>query len=215
MTDPSVLVLDLGGVVCRFRPERRLLALAELTGRPPAVIDQDLFASGFDDAAERGALAPDTYRADLRHLLGLPDNETTAARLTAAWAQAFDPDRRVLDLLTRVTVPLVLFTNNGPLLDPVLADERREVAAPFDTVLTSWRLGARTPDPAAFAGATAALGVDPGRVFFVDDSPANVDAARTHGWQVHLHRTDLELRAALTTAGLLGPPRSTDPKETP
>ena len=38
-----VVVFDLGGVVCRWLPDRRLLALAELSGLPPATIDQLVF----------------------------------------------------------------------------------------------------------------------------------------------------------------------------
>ena len=59
----------------------------------------------------------------------------------------------------------------------------------FDQLVFSWRLGVTKPDPEAFDRATEALGVAPDEVFFVDDSAANVEAARAAGWQAH-HFTD-------------------------
>ena len=44
----SVLVMDLGGVTCRFDPDRRLAAISVLSGLAPGTIDQQVFGSGFD-----------------------------------------------------------------------------------------------------------------------------------------------------------------------
>lgn len=207
MTDPaSVLVMDLGGVTCRWLPDRRLVALSQLSGLPPGTIDATVFESGFDDAGERGQFPGDAFATQLRALLGLPtDDPDTEAALRAAWAQAFAPDPRVLRLLARASGPTALFTNNGPLLEDALAHELASVGSVFDRLLFSWRLGTTKPDAVAFERATEALGVEPAAVLFVDDSAANVEAARAHGWQAHHFRTDLELRAALTDAGLLAP----------
>ncbi|CAN5645240.1 HAD-IA family hydrolase [soil metagenome] len=203
----SILVMDLGGVTCRWLPDRRLAALAELSGLPAATIDASLFESGFDDATERGRFPLEDLLAQLRALLGLGDGVGTQAEVTAelraAWASAFDPDLRVLDLVTRASTPAVLFTNNGPLLEEALAHELGPVGDAFDRVLCSWRLGATKPDPTAFARAAEALDVEPGQILFVDDSVANVEEARAQGWQAHHFRDHLNLRVALGAAGLL------------
>ncbi|QXC62966.1 HAD-IA family hydrolase [Aquihabitans sp. G128] len=208
MTDaPAVLVMDLGGVTCRWLPDRRLAALARLSGLPEATVEASVFESGFDDATERGQFTLDEVVANLRTVLNLaaqPETvDETEAELRAAWALAFEPDLRVLDLVVRAECPAALFTNNGPLLEAALDHELRGVGEAFQQVVCSWHLGVTKPDPLAFERATAALAVEPARVLFVDDSAANVAAAQAHGWRAHHFRDHLNLRAALGDAGLL------------
>jgi len=204
---PAILVMDLGGVTCRWLPDRRLAALARLSGLPPGTVELTVFDSGFDDATERGQFDLAEVVEQLRSLLGLATQPETVdesyAELRAAWAQAFEPDLRVLDLITRAECPAALFTNNGPLLEAALDHELGGVGDVFDHRLFSWRLGTTKPDPQAFERATAALGVAPGEVLFVDDSAANVAAAEAHGWRAHHFRDHLNLQAALADAGLL------------
>ncbi|MCU1498629.1 MAG: hydrolase [Acidimicrobiales bacterium] len=208
MTDTaSILVLDLGGVTCRWLPDRRVAALAALSGLPAATVEASVFDSGFDDATERGLFGLDELVTQLRHLLSLGEQPSTevdgAAELRSAWARAFEPDLRVLDLISRAACPTALFTNNGPLLELALDHELGRVGEVFDQLLFSWRLGVTKPAALAFERATEVLGVAPGRILFVDDSAANVAAAEAHGWRAHHFRDTLNLHAALTAAGLL------------
>ncbi len=203
MAPVDLLVMDLGGVVCQWVPDRRLHALTQLSGLPGATIDAQVFESGFDDAAERGQFTLDEFTGDLEALLGIGEDPASTERLRAAWALAFEPDARVLELVGRVSAPTALFTNNGPLLEDALHHELGAVGAAFDRVLCSWHLGATKPDPEAFSRASAALDVDPGAIFFVDDRAANVDAAHHAGWQAHHFRDVLNLTAALADAGVL------------
>jgi putative hydrolase of the HAD superfamily len=199
---PEVLVADLGGVLCRWLPDRRIHALAALSGLPAATVDELVFTSGFDDAADRGRFDLAAFTAELRSLLVLgPDVDDDAVR--AAWATAYEPDTRVLDLVERTTRPTAVFTNNGPLLEAALGRELAAVGEVFDRVVCSWHLGATKPDPAAYAGAVEALGVHPSVVLFVDDSDDNVVAARAAGWQAHHYTDPLNLTATLRGAGLL------------
>ena len=62
----------------------------------------------------------------------------------------------------------------------------------FDFVVDSSSVGVRKPDPRIFEIALAQLGdVAPGQVVFLDDYQANVDAARTLGFQAITVGTDL------------------------
>lgn len=62
----------------------------------------------------------------------------------------------------------------------------------FDRLLNSHDFGVAKPDPAAYASAHAAVEehlqqtVPPRRVWFTDDTAANVDAAREFGWTAEL-----------------------------
>ena len=55
----GVVVFDLGGVLCHFRPDRRLAALAAETGLVAAQIEQAIRGSGLDRRAEQGELTRD------------------------------------------------------------------------------------------------------------------------------------------------------------
>ncbi|HWJ64090.1 MAG TPA: HAD-IA family hydrolase [Acidimicrobiales bacterium] len=200
---PDVLVMDLGGVTCRWLPDRRLTALSELCGLPAETIDQLVFESGFDDAGERGRFKLDEFTAELLGLLGLSPTTELRDAARAAWATAFEPDARVLKLIRDARCPSALFTNNGPLLEAGLVEDLTEVGSTFDQLLFSWRLGTTKPDPAAFARAAERLGVDPARILFVDDSADNAKAAEAAGWQAHRYTNSLNLHAALSEAGLL------------
>lgn len=203
MSHPEVLVMDLGGVTCRWLPDRRLTALSELSGLPAETIDQLVFTSGFDDAGERGRFPLDEFVAELLRLLGLAPTADLADAARAAWATAFEPDARVLKLIRTARCPSALFTNNGPLLEAGLVEDLTDVGAAFDQLLFSWRLGTTKPDPAAFDAATERLGVAPSGIFFVDDSAANVEAAQAAGWQAHRYTNSLNLHAALSAVDLL------------
>jgi putative hydrolase of the HAD superfamily len=200
---PDVLVMDLGGVTCRWLPDRRLTALSDLSGLPPGTIDQVVFESGFDDAGERGRFEPEEFVAELLGLLGMAPEQELADAARSAWASAFEPDARVLKLIRDARCPSALFTNNGPLLEAGLVEDLTEVGGAFDQLLFSWRLGTTKPDPVAFERATERLDAAPDRILFVDDSAANVEAADAFGWQTHRYTNSLNLHAALADAGLL------------
>jgi putative hydrolase of the HAD superfamily len=188
----SVLVLDLGGVAARWLPDRRLHALTELSGLPPATIDQLVFESGFEDAGERGQFTEEEYVTALLGLLGLPGER--AEDIRAAWAMAYEPDARVLRAVERAPARTALFTNNGPLVEAALAHELTAIDAAFDQCLFAWRLGVGKPEVAAFERVAAELGVAPEQVVFFDDSQDNVDGARAAGWQAHRFTTVLDLQ---------------------
>lgn len=65
----------------------------------------------------------------------------------------------------------------------------------FGTLVFSGEVGLAKPDPAVFRRADAELG--PADVVFFDDTAANVDAAREHGWTAHLWTTPADALAAL------------------
>jgi glucose-1-phosphatase len=175
-----VILFDLGGVVCRFVPERRMAALAEASALPPGQIRALVWESGYEAECERGLHTTAEIHREVCRRLGL---EMSYERFRSVWALAFEPDHGVLRVADSVRqwVRTALFTNNGPvLLDamPVL-------------------LGAVKPEPAAFSAALARLNKEPGDVLLVDDSPSVVDGARAAGLHSVLFTTADALRADL------------------
>ena len=74
-----------------------------------------------------------------------------------------------------------MLSNNVPALcDKVRNDLRMERIEKF---VFSNEIGVRKPDPAAFAALEAAMELPPRETVFIDDSAANIDAARELGFQ--------------------------------
>lgn len=201
MSSPiEAVVLDLGGVVCRFAPDRRLDALSRMTGVPASDIHATLWASGLDARADAGDLDHDEAYAQVLDRL---DGKLTATDLRVAWAAAFEPDEEVLALVRALDRPAVLFSNNGPITEDCLGRELGAVGSAFDTLLLSWRLGATKPAGEAFAEAVKHIGVPAQAVLYVDDALANVRAAAHLGWIAHPYRGAGRLRRLFEAHELL------------
>jgi len=100
-------------------------------------------------------------------------------------------------------VPLYALTNFGA---EFWARSRRgwPIFDLFADVVVSGEERVAKPDPAIFAIAERRFGHRPGALFFTDDNPANVAAARERGWQAHLFDGATGLEAELSRLGLLG-----------
>jgi putative hydrolase of the HAD superfamily len=74
-----------------------------------------------------------------------------------------------------------------------------------DDIVYSHEVALKKPDPAVFELTAARLAVEPGEVAFLDDVPANVDAARLAGWRAVLHldteRSIREMEAIIASDG--------------
>lgn len=203
MTDAAdrMLVMDLGGVVATWVPGQRLAELGNIADLLPQTVDQRVFESGFDDAGDRGQFTLDEFLEELAGLLELPRPVSAVhrAELQRAWAFAYEISPAVLRVAAAHPGPTALFTNNGPVMEAALGPNAplAAVSSTFDHLVFSWRLQATKPDPEAFERAAAHLGVDPSSITFVDDSEANVVAARAAGWHALQYTTTLDLQAAL------------------
>lgn len=100
-------------------------------------------------------------------------------------------------------VPLYALTNFGA---EFWARSRRgwPIFDLFADVVVSGEERVAKPDPAIFAIAEKRFGRAPGELFFTDDNPANVAAARVRGWHAHLFKDASDLEAELRGLGLLG-----------
>ena len=190
------MVVDLGGVAAAYRPERRLAQLVAETGLIAERITAALFDSGLDHRAERGDFTPDEA---VGRVLGALDGKLDVGSLVAAWSRCFEPDESVLQVIAGRRERTGLFTNNGPIVDLCLAGPLAGLAAPFDHLICSWHLEVCKPDRAAFERAAEHLDADPGELLLLDDSLANVEAARSTGWHAALITDAADVDRALSS----------------
>ncbi|MGW2584231.1 HAD family hydrolase [Streptomyces virginiae] len=173
--NPKVILFDLGDVVCRFVPERRLELLAAACGTSPQDVREALYGTGLVDLWDRGGATAGRIHETVRNELGFKGGRAELERL---WCAAFDPDHEVLRLV-RASRPCrtALFTNNDALLLSALPRVMPQVAECFDKLVFSCELGAKKPDPRAFEQALSEMSADPADAIFIDDKAENVSAA--------------------------------------
>lgn len=75
----------------------------------------------------------------------------------------------------------------------------------FTEVLVSGREGLAKPDPAIFVRAEEMFDLTPGQTAFLDDSEANVAAARAAGWHAHVFVGAADARSWLRGLGIALP----------
>src|SRR6476619_5159095 len=91
-----LLLVDIGGVVCRFDSPRRAAALAAASGLEPAEVWARLFGSGFDTACDRGTYSLAEQCQGICTRLNV---SASPRQLAEWWAAGFTPDQDVLDIL--------------------------------------------------------------------------------------------------------------------
>lgn len=206
----TAVVFDLGGVLIDWRreflyeqlipdPERRAWFLDTVCtlawnadgdrGRPFAEL-----------IAERSALFPD--QADL---------------IAAYWERwdempgpAIDETVAVLHEVQALGVPTFALTNWSAETLPRVRHRYRFLHS-FDGMVVSGEEGVIKPDPAIYRLLCRRFDLSPDRTFFVDDSDANVEAARDLGFASHRFVGAAALRTALIEAGVAVSPAPRSP----
>lgn len=191
---PPLFLFDFDQTLSAYDFRKRLPALALATGLSQYRLASTWWAGGHETAAESGAYpTTEAYLEAFRQVTGgaLTREDWVRARL-AAMTPVPETLRalRVADALGTAS----LLSNNPIIFHDTFAELAPEAAAILGPrSLVSAMLGARKPDPAAFAAALARYGARPHDALFVDDSAANVEGARAAGltaFQVRLTGPD-------------------------
>jgi len=205
MTRPALVLFDLDGVLAHYGHDVRVRELAERTGTSPEAVEQALFGSGLEAAADLGEFDTDGVVTELSKRLGTAVSleDCIAARTAAMQA---DTDVLALAALASQRAGVAILTNNGLML----RDHLEQICPPLfplfaGRVHCSAQYKLAKPDPDVFLKCVAKLGATPETTVFIDDKAANAEGARAAGLAAH-HFQGLEgLRAALTEHDLLEP----------
>jgi putative hydrolase of the HAD superfamily len=201
MTSSPVLVLDIDGVVSLAHPGSAAPWYASL--KEDWALDYDEVARDFfrGDFLEvlRGRL--DLYVA----LQPFLEGKGLADRLEEFVAYWFEKDaaidRTVLaeaDAWRKRTGGRCFAASNQEHHRVAYLRDTMGLGAHFDEIIYSAALGVCKPDRVFFTNAQARMGILAAQsILFVDDSAANVDAARACGWRAMLYRGPESLARAL------------------
>lgn len=192
------VLFDLGGVLADFNgfPE-----LARLTGAPDVVaVQQRWLQSPAVRSFESGACDQDAFAA---RLIAEWQLAFTAERLIerfAGWLGSPYPDAGEVVARAGHGATVGCLTNTNPIHWRAIS--RWPLTATFSHRFLSFELGVVKPDPAIFDRAIAALELPPSQILFLDDSPANVAAARARGLLAEQTAGASAAAAALAAHGL-------------
>lgn len=195
------IVFDFGNVVAFFDHGRAIARLARYTDVPPAELMLQLYGSPIEDRYERGKLSTAEYvrLAKLNGRLTCTDDEFLSAFVDIFWR-----NDAVCELIPRLKprYRLLLASNTNDAHYRKFAEQFADVLGHFDHLCTSHVGGCRKPEPEFFAYCQRYAGAEPGECAFADDLPANVEAARTHGWRGIAYRPGDDLAALLKAEGV-------------
>jgi 2-haloacid dehalogenase len=198
----DAVVFDVGGVLLDWNPRylyRKLLDDEGEMERFLAEVCTMEWHSAHDrgvpfsrSSAELAATHPE--HAELIEAWGARSEEMVAGELTEVVA--------LLAALKRAGVPCYALTNMEAETFPLRRD-RYAFFGWFDGVVVSAYERIAKPDPEIFRRLLARFGLRAHRTVLIDDSPANVEAARGVGMQAVQFSDAARLRDWLVTAGLL------------
>lgn len=203
MTEISLILFDLNGVLYNYDRAARIAHLASISKLSPEAILAAIWESGFEDSGDAGILDAADYLRDFGARIGC---DLAEADWVAAQQASVTPIAPTLALLPRLRddVQCAVLTNNNLLVlrhFPTLYPEAAALAGSRTCV--SAEFGARKPDPEVYRRCLIRLGVAPQQALFIDDSPANVAGASTAGLHSYQYTGSEDLGADLASRGLL------------
>ena len=206
----NAALFDLGGVVLHFRGNGRAAAEAAV-GLPAGTLRRIAYKESFA-LANYGVYSHQDWLEAVRHDL-VAEFGPRAGAAVEVWAKdpgELDEDAvAILKGVRALGIPVGIFTNNTTGLE---ADLVRLGFDAFDTLINSADLGVIKPSPLAYRLAIKAMGVTAGEIFFADDSPTNVLAARHVGLRAVEFVSVPSLIADLATCGITLPSATPDAK---
>jgi HAD superfamily hydrolase (TIGR01509 family) len=203
VTEISLVLFDLNGVLYRYDRDRRIATLSSLSKVSPDAIRIAIWDSGYEDSGDAGALDAAAYLHGFGAQIGYDLSEP---QWVTAQQVAVAPVPETIALLPRLRsgVQCAVLTNNNLLVRRHFAALYPEVAAVVgNRACVSAEFGARKPHPQAYLRCLVRLGAEPAATLFIDDSPVNVAGARSAGLHTHLYLTSAKLAAALRRFRLL------------
>jgi putative hydrolase of the HAD superfamily len=195
--DVDALLFDLGGVLVEIDFDRVCARWAELAGVPVEHV-RARFSHGPDyQRHERGEIDMAAYAATLRRDLGIGlEDEPLIEGWQRVFVDAIEPTVRLVREL-RGKIPMYVFSNTNATHHAFWRERYAAALEPFDRVFVSSEIGARKPEPEAYARVARAIGVPIDRILFFDDSAENVAGALAAGMRAIRVRSPDDVQRAV------------------
>jgi len=195
---PTTLLFDLGGVLYEASTMTSLGALLG-TSIPEAEIKERWLSSPAVRGFELGRLTPEEFAAEMVDEWRIPLAPQEFMEQMVTWVKGpYEGAEALLERL-RAGYRVCCLTNSNGLHWSAIGAFLEH----FDVVFSSHLLGEIKPDEAVFVKVLDELDVEPGSVWFFDDSEPNVRAAERLGIRSFLVNGFEELTLCLTRHRLI------------
>jgi HAD superfamily hydrolase (TIGR01509 family) len=193
----TTIVFDFGNVLGFFSHRKAAEQLARFsTLSADDILDRYLLDPDLEDDFESGRMSLPQFRALVRKRCQVTCSD---AQLDWAIADMFTPNDEVCALVPALKprYRLVLLSNTNELHALHFRRQFADTLSHFDSLVLSHEVGLRKPCPDIYTHCHTIAGSTPRQCLFIDDLPANVDAARACGWQGIVYHRGLDLRREL------------------
>jgi epoxide hydrolase-like predicted phosphatase len=190
------VIFDYGGVIMKTVDYTPRHEWDQRLGLPPGSVEQVVHGSASWLQAQRGEITPPEYWADIAHQLVL--GETEIHELALDFYRGDRLDRALIQYIQELRAadyPVALLSNAPVTLARDL--QVQGIAHLFNPLVISAHIGVMKPDPRAYQATLEHLGRPAEHTIFVDDMPANVEAAAALGIHAVRYHDGMELRAVL------------------
>ena len=196
------IIFDMGGVLIEWRPDK-LIARLGFEGEDAALLLREIFGDQEWVGLDRGRVSEEEAMAAFRERL--PERLHSAIEpLVCWWRDPLWPIPGMAGLIAELKglgYGIYLLSNATSALHGYFP--RIPGSEHFDGMVVSADHKLLKPQHELYEVLFARCGLDPAECFFLDDSPANVDAAITLGLRAAVFDGDLpRLRRAMRKAGI-------------
>lgn len=198
------LYFDLGNVLVNFSHQKMCAQMGQVAGLPAEKVWQVIFDTDLLQKYEDGTLDDRGFYDAFCAATGTtPDYD----ELKRAGSDIFCPNDAITPLVTQLRAAghrMGILSNTCPAhWDHCRTSKYYATSKMFGTFALSYELGAIKPSPEIFARAAEQAGVAPAEIFFTDDIPGHVTAAKAAGWDAVPYTTPAALAADLRARGVM------------
>jgi putative hydrolase of the HAD superfamily len=180
-SDIDAVLFDLGNVLVEIDFHRVFARWAQHARCPAEEIAERYAHDHHYEKHERGEINAQEYFAALRECL---DIDISDEQFLDGWNQIFVGEvptiRNVINQYAAL-FPIYAFSNSNEAHKTVWLPRYSQLLQPFQQVFVSCDIGKRKPETDAYLHVAKAIGAEPGRILFFDDSQQNIDGAQRAG----------------------------------
>ena len=197
----KTIIFDFGNVVGFFDYRKTLRRLAPFTDLSDEEMIARVYDAAIEDELENGVIGTPAALERIRSLWQL---RCDIHFLAESIADIFWPNPEVCTLVPqlRPRYRVLLGSNTNDIHARQFRSQFADVLSHFDALVLSFEIGCRKPKAGFYAHCQKLAEADPAEIVFIDDLPANIEAAKTHGWHGILYRPGSNLVNQLRGLGV-------------
>jgi len=196
------LVFDLGQVIVCVNEERTATAIAGVAGISPQQVLERVKNDELRVDFQEGRLTAEQWHSRISDRMGL---QVSFSEFCDAWNSMLDRETILNEeFFSRLSrhYRLLALSNTDP-IHVEWMEANLNVLRHIPVRIYSCFVGTRKPKPSIYEMTIQKAGVGPGHIFYVDDSPENVEAGRRAGFQAYLFQDAEALQNKLQSRGIL------------